>query len=68
MGEARRRGNFEERKAQAIAAGRVKGEKTFVQKSSTALSHLGMMLDATALMQLLGVRERGTTRAKRRGR
>lgn len=68
MGEARRRGSFEDRKAQAIEAGRIKGEPTFRQKISAANNHLGALLDVPSMLALFGVRERTLARARRRGR
>ncbi len=62
MGEARCRGTFEERKAQAIKAGRSKGKRTFKQNPRFILPPL----DPYGLMALLGLRERQPTKGNRR--
>lgn len=68
MGEARRRGSFEERKAQAIEAGRIKGSTTLRQKGRAAVNNMASLLDSIGLMALLRARGRGSSRAGRRGR
>ena len=62
MGEARRKGNFEERKARAIEAGRAKGAPTLKQKLSAATNHIGFLLTPELLLAMLKAR----ARAKRR--
>jgi len=53
MGEAIRRGNFEERKTQAIEAGRVKGVPSFRQRISRASDQLGALLTPELLLGLI---------------
>lgn len=64
MGEARRKGNFEERKAQAVQAGRVKGGATFSLKAAATARQLGTILTPEILLSLL----QGSNRASRRRR
>lgn len=66
MGEARRRGSFEERKAQAIEAGRVKGVRTVKQKVSNAIDGIASLLTLQALIGLLGSGARGVTKHNRK--
>lgn len=54
MGAARRRGSLEERKAQAVEAGRAKGVRTTRQKVSNTIGGMGHLLSIELLSALLG--------------
>ena len=53
MGEAKRRGTFEERKAQAIAEGRVKGKATSLLKAPHRKPNPSAALMAAAMVGAL---------------
>lgn len=68
MGEARRRGSYEERKAQAIEAGRIKGASTFKRKLSKGIGNIVPYLNPEILTNMLRAMGVNIPGARRRGR